>query len=247
MRCLSVALIALACLAGMADNAEAVLRGQPAGGISRHIVRLSGPGLLCTATVIGPQEVLTAAHCVSNYRSLSVIAGGRRIAVTGASRGAPARLTLAHALPSDYVPIAIGYGSGNFIIAGYGVSYESPRAPSAGLRQAQLVSQNGSGSGPLIDPNRHGSIGASACMGDSGGPVAQFDGSQYFLVGIIDRASHPSPSRACGHLTHYVAAGSFSSATSVTASPRPARRVANVKRQKQKLSANGGYDPRDYR
>lgn len=247
MRNLYVCLIAMASLAGWANDAGAVLRGQAAGGISRHVVRLSGPGLLCSATVIGPQEVLTAAHCVDNYRSLSVIAGGRRIAVTGASGGAPARLTLAHPLPSNYVPIAIGSGSGNFIIAGYGVAYESPRAPSAGLRQANLVSQNGSGSGPLIDPNRNGNIGASACMGDSGGPVAQFDGSQYTLVGIIDRASHPSPSRACGHLTHYVAAGGYLSNTAVASAPRPARRAANVKREKQTHPANNGYDPRDYR
>jgi hypothetical protein len=209
-------------------------------------VRLVGPNLLCSATVIGPREVLTAQHCVTGYSHLAVIAGGRRIAVVGRSSGAPARLTLAHPLPSSYVPIAIGSGSGNFIIAGYGVAYESPRAPSAGLRQTQLVSQNGSGSGPLIDPNRRGNIGASACMGDSGGPVAQFDGSQYVLVGIIDRASHPSPSRACGHLTHFVAAGGFLSGTSVAAAPpRAPRRAANVK--KQKPLHHDGIDPRDYR
>lgn len=248
VRCFSAAFIALALLASWVGDAQAVLRGQSAGGISRHVVRLTGPGLLCSATVIGPREVLTAAHCVNNYRSLSVTAGGRRIAVTGASGGAPARLTLAQPLPSSYVPIAIGSGSGNFIIAGYGVAYESPRAPSAGLRQANLVSQNGSGSGPLIDPNRQGNIGASACMGDSGGPVAQFDGSQYVLVGIIDRASHPSPSRACGHLTHFVAAAGFLSGTIAAApAPRPARRVANVKQQKQTRPVNDGIDPRDYR
>ncbi len=244
----SVAFISLLLIAAGAHDAQAVLRGQPAGGISRHVVRLSGPSILCTATVIGPQEVLTAAHCVDSYRSLSVVAGGRRIAVTGASRGAPARLTLARPLPAGYVPIAVGGGSGGFIIAGYGVSYESPRAASAGLRQAQLVSQNGSGFGPLVDPNRRGSIGASACMGDSGGPVVQFDGSHYTLVGIIDRASHPSPTRACGHLTHFVSVGGFGSGSgAVVATPIAPRRSANVKRQKKKIAYSDGVDPRDYR
>lgn len=247
MRCPSVAFISLLLVAAGASEAQAILRGQPAGGIARHVVRLSGPNLLCSATVIGPQEVLTAAHCVSGYRWLAVVAGGRRIAVTGRSGGAPARLTLARPLPSNYLPIATGgSGSGNFIIAGYGVSYESPRAPSAGLRQAQLVSQGGAS---LVDPNRKGSIGASACMGDSGGPVAQFDGSRFILVGIIDRASHPSPSRACGHLTHFVAASGFGySATAVAAAPSPPRRAANVnKRKKKKLTYDDGVDPREYR
>ena len=214
---------------GGVDEARAIVRGQPAGEISRHVVRLTGPNLLCSATVIGPREVLTAAHCVYDRKGLAVVAGGRRIAVAS---GAPARLTLAHPLPPSYKPIASGSGSGTFLIAGYGVAYESPRAPSAGLRQAQLVSHNGSAYGPLVDPNRRGEISASACSGDSGGPVAQFDGSRYVLVGIIDRASHPAPHRGCGHLTHFVSVGGFAFGSGSTAAeqPRPARQTA-IKRR----------------
>ena len=53
----------------------------------------------------------------------------------------------------------------------------------------------------LVDPNRTGSIGASACFGDSGGPVTR--GGE--LVGIITRAAHPSPRIACGDLTRWAA------------------------------------------
>jgi hypothetical protein len=238
---------------GEANKAEAILRGQQAGGIARHVVRLVGPNFFCSATVIGPQEVLTAAHCAAHPRSLTVIAGGRRIGVTSANGGTPARLTLAHPLPSSYSPIATGAGGGAFIIAGYGVSYESLRAPSAGLRQAQLVSHGGSSSGPLIDPSRRGDIGASACLGDSGGPVAQFDGSQYVLVGIIDRASHPSPHRACGHLTHFVSVGGFGFAAGADANPaaaaRPARKAATMRGQnpKRPITARDSFAPRDDR
>ncbi len=242
------AIIALLLIAAGASEAQAVIRGQAAGGISRYVVRVTGPNLLCTGVVVGPQEVLTAAHCAESYRNLSVVAGGHRIAVTGVSGGAPARLTLARPLPSGFQPIAVGGGSGEFIIAGYGVSYESPRAPSAGLRQARLVPEGGFGYGPLVDPHRKGSIGASACMGDSGGPVVQFDGSRYTLVGIIDRASHPSPTRACGHLTHFVSVGGVGSGTSrVAAASSAPRRTASVKRQRQKTAPVDNFDPRDYR
>ena len=191
---------------------------------------------------------MTATHCVDNYRRLSVVAGGHRIAVTSASGGSPARLTLARPLPARFQPIAIGGGSGEFIIAGYGVSYENPRAPSAGLRQARLVPESGSGYGPLVDPHRRGSIGASACLGDSGGPVVRFDGSRYTLVGIINRASHPSPTRACGHLTHFVSIGGAEIGAGPVAVVSPAqRRTASVKRHRHKLPDVDNFDPRDYR
>lgn len=240
VRCAFAVFIFLLLIPGGTYEAKAVVRGQPAGDISRHVVRLTAPGFFCSATVIGPQEVLTAAHCARSSKGLAVIAGGRRIAVTSASAGAPARLTLAHPLPSNYRPIAPGSGSGAFIIAGYGVAYESLRAPSPGLRQAQLVPHSGSAYGPLVDPNRRGDISASACLGDSGGPVAQVDGSQYVLIGIIDRASHPSPHRGCGHLTHFVSVGGVgvSSGGTATDQPRPVRPAAKTKRLKQKIPQN---------
>jgi len=40
------------------------MKGQSAGGISRHVVKLVGHNLLCTATVIGRDKLLTANHCV---------------------------------------------------------------------------------------------------------------------------------------------------------------------------------------
>lgn len=124
------------------------------------------------------------------------------------------------------------------------VSYESPRAP--WLRQANLVSQSGSVSSPLIDPPRQGSLDASACMGDCGGSVAQFDGERYVLPGIVDRASHPSPTRARGHLTHFVAvADSWSPPATAAESSSPPRRAAKVKKQKKKSIHSNGVDRRD--
>jgi hypothetical protein len=241
---LSVFLLALGQMT--ATDAFAIIRGQSAGTISRHVVRLNGPGYFCSATVIGRQEVLTAGHCVNEVGSLSIIAGGQRIAVTGHSGfGGATQLTLARPLPASFTPIAFGSGSGPMVIAGYGISYESARAQSAGLREARLVSQSGYSYGPLVDPNRRGDLGASACMGDSGGPVAQLDGGRYVLVGIVDRASHPSPSRACGYLTHFVSVGGswFGASATETAPPR---RAVNVK-QKKMVAHDDTADRRDYR
>src|SRR5205085_10241408 len=90
---------------------------------------------------------------------------------------------------------------GRFPIAGYGTAQEAARMHSAGLREARLVTD--SRYGALVDPRRRGAISASACMGDSGGPVAKFDGKRYVLVGIVERVSNYAGVGACGFLTHF--------------------------------------------
>src|SRR6185503_6162238 len=132
---------------------------------------------LCTATVIGRQQLLTANHCVEGPGPFFVVAGASRIAVTGHSpSGQTTLLTIASPLPSHFVPIATGEAGadGSYTIAGYGTAHEAARMHSAGLREAKLVADGRYGG--LVDPRRRGPISASACMGDSGGPVAKFDG-----------------------------------------------------------------------
>src|SRR5205085_5949682 len=64
-------------------DAQAVVRGKQAGGISRHVVKLIGHNLLCTATVIGRQQALTANHCVEGSGPFFVVTSAGKIAVTG--------------------------------------------------------------------------------------------------------------------------------------------------------------------
>jgi hypothetical protein len=177
---------------------------------------------------------LTSRHCLDGSDPYFVIAGGRRIRVSShGSDGSAARLTLASPLPGGYQPIATAGGAsgGALTIAGYGAAVESRRARTGGLRAATLVSDS---SGALIDPNGRG---ASACMGDSGGPVARFDGRRYVLVGIVERASNPSPTRACGHRTHYVSVGggfgSWSASDATEANAEPARTRRHAKRARR--------------
>ena len=190
------------------SEAGAVIRGHTAGNISRHVVKLIGHNLLCTATVVGRQQALTANHCVEGPGPLYVVAGGRQIAVTShTGSGQATLLTLASPLPASVEPIATGDAPGNatLTIAGYGTAQESKNMHSAGLREAQLVAD--ARYGGLVDPHRRGPISASACMGDSGGPVARFDGKRYVLVGIVERVSNYQGIGACGYLTHYSTIG----------------------------------------
>src|ERR1700738_364437 len=134
------------------------------------------------------------------------MAAGRRIAVPSHSAaGQVTQLTLASPLPASIVPIETGSAAadGTFTIAGYGTAHESERMHSAGLKEARLVAD--AKYGGLVDPRRRGPISASACMGDSGGPVAKFDGKRYVLVGIVERVSNYAGVGACGFLTHFSA------------------------------------------
>jgi trypsin len=223
--------------------AHAVMKGHSAGGISRHVVKLVGHNLLCTATVIGRDKLLTANHCVEGTGPFHVIAAGRQIAVVSHSAaGQVTQLTLASPLPASIVPIETGSSGtdGTFTIAGYGTAQESARMHSAGLKEARLVAD--AKYGGLVDPRRRGPISASACMGDSGGPVAKFDGRRYVLVGIVERVSNYAGVGACGFLTHFSAVSgnsTYASAPAGTtrqASEPRAMRVAS-KKQRRFLAA----------
>jgi hypothetical protein len=211
------------------SSANAVMRGGHAGGISRHVVKLVGHNLLCTATVIGRQQLLTANHCVEGPGPFFVMAGGKRIAVAGHSAaGQVTQLTLASPLPAEIVPIETGSAGsdGSYTIAGFGTAQESARMHSAGLREARLV--NDAKYNALVDPRRRGPISASACMGDSGGPVAKFDGKRYVLVGIVERVSNYAGIGACGFLTHY---SSVSGVSNVASAPAGTTRQVSEPRQ----------------
>src|SRR4029077_9399833 len=80
-----VPLRALALLAASAaflyasTDAHPWMRGKGAAAISRHVVKLVGHNLLCSATVIGRQQLLTANHCVENGGPFFLVAGGTPI------------------------------------------------------------------------------------------------------------------------------------------------------------------------
>jgi hypothetical protein len=188
-----------------AAPAHAVIKGS-ASAHGRYTVRLVG-NAHCSGVVIARNAVATADHCA---RGTHVIAGGRSFRVAGISRSAvlddgrrvnvsgdAAILRLAEPLPADVAPAPVGDGDGDsYTIAGYGTTDERWSGSFGALHEATLVAESPHA---LVDPNRTGSIGASACFGDSGGPVLRGG----MLVGVITRAAHPSPRLACGHLTRW--------------------------------------------
>ena len=242
----SALLVASAAFLFASGDAHAVMRGQGAGSISKHVVKLVGHNLLCTATVIGRQQLLTANHCVEKGGPFYVVAGGSRIAVSShAPSGQTTLLTLASPLPGQFVPIATGSDGGSdgaYTIAGYGTAKEAERMQSAGLKEARLVAD--SRYGGLVDPQRRGPISASACMGDSGGPVAKFDGKRYVLVGIVERVSNYAGIGACGFLTHFSAvsgpsnyASAPAGSTPAASEPRQPRRTAGKSQKRKRWAA----------
>ena len=248
---------AVAALTLPAAPASAVIKGTSST-LGPHVVRIHA-GHVCTGVAIARRVIVTARHCVRGGMRIVAcrvsigIAGtsqsgtlddGRKVSVTGDA----AIVRLAAPLPASVVPVTVGEGDGDqYTIAGYGTANEAARGAVGTLRQAKLVAAEPRA---LVDPNRTGSIGASACFGDSGGPVLRGGA----LIGIITRAAHPHPRIACGHLTRWAPVVASEAAAATTAAapsaetgtqveePRPVKRRATKRAASGKVDI-AGYDP----
>ena len=97
----------------------------------------------------------------------------------------------------------------------------------------------------LVDPGRDGPISASACYGDSGGPVLRGG----VLVGVITRANYPHKRIACGFYTTWtpiaVSGNVEELAAEKTAIPKapptPQASRHNARRTQVKQAAAGSY------
>jgi hypothetical protein len=190
--------------------------------------RRGGGASFCTASVIAPNVVLTAAHCASNLSNTRVFFRGGQgqlvlfdvasIAVHPEFRPNIGRkhlisidlalLRLAEPLPPTFEPIELTesgpVATGQpFRMAGFGRADESVSGTSGVLRAGILVA-----SGPkspvlvwLTDPD---GTGLGGCTGDSGAPVLTI--GQPALVAVAIRAKG-NDGYSCGAMTEAVLIG----------------------------------------
>ena len=229
----------LACLSGMALTAPVFALVGPAREapeLAPYVVSVldksgggnGGGASFCTASVIAPDVVLTAAHCVSNLSNTRVFFRGDHsqpvlvdiasIAVHPEFRPKIGRkqlisidlalLRLAEPLPptfkpvelTDAGPVATGHP---FRIAGFGRADESVSGTSGVLRAGTLVASRPKS--PVLvwltDPD---GTGLGGCTGDSGAPVLAI--GQPALVAVAIRAKGNS-GYSCGAMTEAVLIG----------------------------------------
>ena len=159
-----------------------------------EVVRLQSRKTLCTATIIGPRVILSAAHCASP-RGASFVYGGERYRVKYvmsrlySSKGHDISVGLvdrviknavyAHVPALRNSPLAIG---GAIHLAGFGCTKKS----GVGAGKLRVGSTHVFG----LDDENFVSIGGGAvCFGDSGGPTFVRKNGQRHLVGVNSRGN----------------------------------------------------------
>ncbi len=181
--------------------AHAVTGGTPdATGAAETLMVLSDRGGVCTALVVAPDAVLTAAHCVPKGAQLRVHfrdAGGQPVLIppvavvvhpgyradavkTRARSIDLALVRVPSALPGRFRPATLSTADPRagaaLVLDGYGATREGDAASTGTLRRARLAVVEPYGPSTILtwaaDPEGRGrKPGAGACQGDSGGPL----------------------------------------------------------------------------
>lgn len=185
--------------------AQAIVGGtdsaDPNGPRSYTVGIMTRKGEICSGVVIAPNQILTAAHCLSqapadyimaldqdfrprlfmaakSWRNPKFRIGVRPLKQKGADIGI---ITLVSPLPSDMRPIAIADDTSaltsarRLVIAGFGVASPTDRSSAGKLRETDLLpiglARTGTVSLFASSTGAFGESERSACLGDSGGPV----------------------------------------------------------------------------
>jgi secreted trypsin-like serine protease len=226
-------MFAAASCVGTAVPAGAMVGGAPsaANGAGKSVVIILGShGTACTATAVGHDLLLTAAHCVqpgSDYKLASISADGKLalkdiarierdpqfnirrlfghlatadVALAKLAQPLPAKVPPA---PLDDATLPVSPGD-QFVVAGYGVTVRGDGRTGGTVRAATLVATGSPNALQLwlFDPRTKGrSPGLGACSGDSGAPAFRDDDGTLAIAGVVSWATGPRLSAGCGGLT----------------------------------------------
>ena len=197
----------------------------------RSVVMILGSaGTACTATAVGRDLLLTAAHCVqpgADYKLLGsepgqppVLKSIMRIErhpqfeikrlFNHLATADVALIKLAEPLPARISPAPLTAGSDtvavgdSLVVVGYGVTVRGDGRTGGTARAATLVVTGRPGSLQirLFDPVGKGlSSGLGACAGDSGAPAFRTSQAAPTVVGLVSWSTGPNLTAGCGGLT----------------------------------------------
>lgn len=219
----------LMCLLGLAP-AGAVVGGRPAPEAAASAVMvLSSNGGVCTGIVVAPDAVLTAGHCVAaraehrvHYKDaagapvLAEIAaralhpGYDAGAVAGRRRSIDLALVrLAAPLPARFVPAglsgAMPRAGERLTLSGYGVAVAGDARSTGTYRSVELGVVEPHGPSRILVWLGAGPGGASACHGDSGGPIGASASVLAVSAWVGGQAS--ASGKACGGVSQGILLG----------------------------------------
>ncbi len=198
-------LLASACTATPLDSPESsvgsraapIVGGTTHGGDPAVVLLILGGLGSCTGTLVAPDVILTARHCVIDVAQGDIdvyfdLPGGSRVRKSSLSHayspdGDIAIVRLAETTPDGVFPVPVGRESltthtGEAVrLVGYGVTTTS--GSDSGVKRLGFTNLGALG-GEGDDIMFIGSLGQSTCFGDSGGPDFMTFGGIEFVVGV---------------------------------------------------------------